>query len=389
MNLNKILKKRITRREFIKKLSIFLVGTGFIFYSSRFFGDNWKKRGIKKDAVLWKWSKEAYNYIKLGSNAQCLLCPNRCILENGERGFCRVRINKNGKIYTLVYGNPCAVHIDPVEKKPLFHFLPTTKVFSIATSGCNFRCLNCQNWEISQSFPEDVRFVELMPKMVVVNAIKNGCRSIAYTYSEPTIFYEYMLDTSKIARRNSIKNLWITNGYINEKPLNELCKYIDAANVDLKSFTNTIYNELNTGTLEPVLKTLKVLKENGIWFEITNLIVPTYTDNIEMIGDMVRWIKRNLGTNYPIHFSRFFPEYKLLHLPPTPISFLEKARKVAMDVGLNFVYIGNIPGHEAQNTYCPHCGKIVIERNGYVILKNNLQNGFCKFCGESIEGVWN
>ncbi|RLJ09855.1 MAG: AmmeMemoRadiSam system radical SAM enzyme, partial [Candidatus Aenigmatarchaeota archaeon] len=208
---------------------------------------------------LWKWSKEGYHYLKLGENIQCQLCPNGCILSPGDRGFCRVRVNHEGKLYTLVYGNPCAVHIDPIEKKPLFHFLPGSGAFSIATAGCNFRCLNCQNWEISQSMPEETRNIELFPQQVISEAIKYNCSSIAYTYSEPTVFYEYMYDTSKIAREKGLKNLWITNGYINEKPLRDFCKYLDAANVDLKSFREEIYNKLNAGRLQPVLNTLKIL----------------------------------------------------------------------------------------------------------------------------------
>ncbi|HDD46387.1 MAG TPA: AmmeMemoRadiSam system radical SAM enzyme [Candidatus Aenigmarchaeota archaeon] len=342
----------------------------------------------EKSLSLWKWSKEAYHYIRLGNNVQCLLCPNQCILEHGERGRCRVRINNNGKLYTLVYGNPTAVHVDPIEKKPLFHFLPSTKAFSIATAGCNFRCLNCQNWQISQFPPEKTENYDMMPKVVVNNAITESCSSIAYTYNEPSVFYEYMYDTAKLAKEHKLRNLWITNGYMNEKPLRELCKYLDAANVDLKSFSEKIYNELNAGRLEPVLNTLKVLKSEGVWFEITNLVVPTYTDDIDMIRDMVEWIAKNLGKDYPLHFSRFFPHYKLTHLPPTPIDFLEQARKIAMDAGLKFVYIGNVPNHKAQNTYCPRCGRLLVERRGYYVASMNIENNACKFCGEHIAGVW-
>jgi pyruvate formate lyase activating enzyme len=227
-----------------------------------------------------------------------------------------------------------------------------------------------------------------MPDKVVEGALHANCKSIAYTYSEPTAFYEYMLDTSKLARREEIKNVWITNGYINEGALKELCNFLDAANVDLKSFKEEIYNNLNSGTLQPVLDTLKTLKEQNVWFEITNLIVPTWTDKIEMIEEMCKWLVKNVGPDYPLHFSRFHPYYKLTNLPQTPIKILEEARRVALEAGLKFVYIGNVPGHPAQSTYCPACDKILIERKGYYVAQNNLVGGSCKFCGEEIAGVW-
>jgi pyruvate formate lyase activating enzyme len=386
------LDKKISRREFIKKGILALASLGIGAYAL----DSILKRSIPLSTTfkgeapqeLWKWSKEAYHYIKLGNNVQCLICPNQCILEENDRSICRVKVNKNGKLYTLAYGNPCAVHVDPIEKKPLFHFLPGTKAFSIATAGCNFRCLNCQNWQISQSKPEETRNVELFPKDVVHGAINTGSKSIAYTYSEPIAFYEYMYDTAKIAKSKGIKNLWITNGYINKEALLDLCKYLDAANVDLKSFKEEIYNKLNSGRLQPVLNTLKTLKNQKVWFEITNLIVPTYTDDFDMIREMCKWIVNNLGPDYPVHFSRFMPMYKLTYLPPTPIGTLEKAIKIAQEEGIKFAYIGNVPGHKAENTYCPKCGKIVIDRTGYKINEYNIENNACKFCGEKIVGVW-
>ncbi len=383
-----ILKKKLTRREFIKFGIAGLAGLGLSWYvlnSVRFPSRILQGQGPEK---LWKWSKEAYHYLKLGENVQCRLCPNQCILSPGDRGFCRVRVNFQGKLYTLVYGNPCAVHVDPIEKKPLFHFLPGSRAFSIATAGCNFRCLNCQNWEISQSKPEDTRNIEMFPEDVVAAASRYDCESIAYTYSEPTVFYEYMLDTSKLAKEKGIRNIWITNGYMNEKPLLQLCKYLDAANVDLKSFREEIYNTLNSGRLQPVLNTLKTLKLQKIWFEITNLVIPGYTDDLDMIREMCKWIYRNLGGNYPLHFSRFHPHYKLKSLPPTPVEVLEKARKIAMEEGVRFVYIGNVPGHPAESTYCPGCGKVLIRRIGYVIKEMNAEGGVCRFCGEEIPGVW-
>jgi pyruvate formate lyase activating enzyme len=386
------LHRKVSRREFIKKGVIALAGLSVGAYAI----DSWLKRSNPLSAPfrsgapaeLWKWSKEAYHYTKLGSNVQCQVCPNRCILQPGDRSICRVKVNMDGKLYTLVYGNPCSVNVDPIEKKPLFHFLPATGAFSVATAGCNLRCQNCQNWQISQSQPEETRNAELFPEDAVQEARTTNCRSIAYTYSEPTAFYDYMYDTAKIARREGIKNLWITNGYINEGALVDLCRYLDAANVDLKSFRESIYNSLNAGRLQPVLDTLLTLKRQNVWFEITNLVVPTHTDDIGMIGEMCRWIVSALGPGYPVHFSRFTPMYKLKGLPPTPVDVLERARRVAIDEGIKFAYIGNVPGHVAESTYCPACEKVLIERQGYVIKQNNLLAGNCRFCGEKIPGVW-
>jgi len=310
------------------------------------------------------------------------------VLRPGERGRCRARENRKGELVTLVHGLPCAVHIDPIEKKPLFHFLPSTNVFSIATAGCNLRCKFCQNWQISQVPPEETYNYNLSPEELVRIAKEKKCPSIAYTYTEPVIFYEYMLDAAKLAKEAGIKNTMHSNGYINPEPLKELCKYLDAANIDLKGFTEEYYQEVCEGHLASVLQTLKTLKEEGVWLEITNLIVPTKNDDPETIRKMCIWIRDSLGTDVPIHFSRFWPMYKLKNLPPTPIETLEKARKIAMDVGLHHVYIGNIPGHAAENTYCPKCGKVLIKRIGYHILKNNIVNGKCKFCGQAIPGVW-
>lgn len=389
----KFINKKISRREFLKysligvgALATAVYGYKYIFGRKPSALSTPFKGGAPDE--LWKWSKEAYHYIKIGENVQCQLCPNMCSLEPGDRSICRNKVNINSKLYTIAYGNPCSVHIDPIEKKPLFHFLPQTPIFSIATAGCNFRCLNCQNWQISQFQPEETNNYDLMPEMVIKAALENKCQSIAYTYSEPTSFYEYMYDTSKLAKKQGLKNVWVTNGYINEKPLRELCKVIDAANIDLKSFKEETYNKLNAGSLKPILNTLKVAKEEKIWFEVTNLVVPSWTDNLDMIREMCQWLYKNSFDNYPLHFSRFHPQYKLTHLPPTPINLLNEARKIAMDEGMKFVYIGNVPGTEAENTYCPKCGKIIIGRKGYTITENNLKNGTCKFCGEKINGVW-
>jgi len=337
---------------------------------------------------LGKYSKESPYYVVTPKGVKCQICPNNCILREGLDSICRTHIVNDDKLYTIAYGNPCSVHIDPIEKKPLFHFLPATQSFSIATAGCNLACLNCQNWEISQQSPRNSQNIELFPSAVVAEAVKNGCKTIAYTYSEPTAFYEYMFDTARLAKARGIKNLLISNGYINEKPLRDLAKYIDVANINLKSFSEEIYAKLNGGSLQPILNTLKILKEEGVWLEITNLIVPTWTDKMDMITEMCAWLVKNGFVENPLHFSRFFPLYKLTSLPYTPESTLEKAQSIALKAGIKYVYIGNVPGTPAENTYCPSCKKNVIERRGFAILTNNLKAGNCKFCGTKIAGVW-
>ena len=335
-----------------------------------------------------KWSKEALFYESTSAGLHCLKCPHGCVLGSGDTGRCRNRVNIGGKLYSIAYGNPCAVHIDPIEKKPLFHFLPSTQAFSIAAAGCNLRCLNCQNWEISQMSPNETENVDLMPENVVEECASTGCASIAYTYSEPVTFYEYAFDTAVLAHRRKLRNIWKSSGYINEAPLRKLCRVIDAANIDLKSFDDRVYFELNSARLEPVLRTLKVFREEGVWLEITNLVIPTWTDDMDMIRRMAEWLCTNGLQDSPLHFSRFTPLYKLTQLPPTPVSTLEKARSVAMKAGLHYVYIGNVPGHEAENTFCPRCGRVVLERRGFTVLKKEIENGKCKGCGEKIPGVW-
>jgi pyruvate formate lyase activating enzyme len=315
------------------------------------------------------------------------MCPNECVLENGQHSRCRTRMNKDGALYSLVYGKPCAVHVDPIEKKPFFHFLPGTTAFSIATAGCVLSCKFCQNWQISQAKPEETDTYDLPPDKVVSQAISHKCRSVTYTYTEPTVFYEYMYDTAVIARKQGIKNTMHSCGYIKEKPLRALCKYMDAADIDLKAFTEDFYARICSGSLKPVLNALVVLKEENVWLEITNLLIPTLNDDMKDIREMCRWIVKNLSADVPLHFSRFFPNYRLANLPPTPLETLEAARKAAMDAGLKFVYLGNMR-HEGENTSCPKCNKLVIERAGYFVKQNNVSNGKCKFCGTSLPGIW-
>ena len=388
--------KLLTRKEFIKSMgacaSVALLGIpGYRAFAGNVTGKKSIKGTVfKGDAPdkPWKWSIEAMHYKKTGKDTRCLVCPNACYLKPGDRSVCRSKVNIDGKLYSLAYGNPCTVHVDPIEKKPLNHFFPGSSVFSIAATGCNLRCLNCQNWEISQKRPEDVRHYELFPAEVVSSAEKENVPSIAYTYSEAITYYEYMYDTAKHARASGIKNVLVSNGYINDKPLSMLAEFIDAANINLKSFDNNIYMALNGGTLAPVLNTFKRLHREGVWFEMTTLVVPTYIDDPEMIKKMCGWILNELGPDYPLHFTRFRPEYKLTRLPATPLSLLEEFRDIARKEGLHYVYIGNVPGHEGYNTYCHNCGKILIERAGYYIKQMNIKGGKCRYCSTEIPGRW-
>jgi pyruvate formate lyase activating enzyme len=280
------------------------------------------------------------------------------------------------------------VHIDPIEKKPLYHFHPSTQAYSIAAAGCNLACLNCQNWQISQVSPRETRNIELLPEAVAEQALANRCESIAYTYSEPTTFFEYAYDTAAIAHEKRLMNVWKSNGYINEEPLRKLCRYIDAANIDLKSFDDGVYRRLNGGTLEPVLRTLKVFHEEGVWLEIANLVIPDWTDDAGMIRKMCDWLVANGLDECPLHFSRFTPLYKLNRLPITPVSTLENARVIALQSGMKYVYIGNVPGNSAESTFCHSCGKMIIERHGFHIASNAIAHGKCTYCGAKIPGRW-
>lgn len=381
--------KRISRRYFCK--ACLYAGAGFAI--SPLFLDLFKRPAYAKEekgGPGFVYPKEAMFYEKIDKDTiQCQLCPRKCTLKNGMYGFCRARKPSDGKHYTLVYANPSAVHIDPMEKKPLFHFLPATTAFSIATAGCNFRCKYCQNWEISQFSPEETVNYYLPPDEVVKNALNYGCSTVAYTYSEPSIFYEYMLDTAKIAKARGVKNIYHSNGSLNPQPVEELSAWLDAANIDLKGFTQEFYSQIPEGYLDTVLNTIKILKKNKVHLELTNLMIPSFNDDMEMVRKMCQWIRDEVGKDTPLHFSRFYPTYKLKNLTPTPVKTLEAAREIATKEGLEYVYIGNVPGHEGENTYCPKDKKVLIRRIGYQVAENNIAGGKCKFCGIEIPGVWN
>jgi pyruvate formate lyase activating enzyme len=343
---------------------------------------------IRREWGLIKTKLSPYYTPLEGKKIRCELCPRECVVSEGKRGYCEVRENRDGKYYSLVYGNPVTWHVDPIEKKPFFHVLPASASFSIATTGCNFDCKFCQNYEISQARPEETANFDMPPELVVAAAKKTGCRSIASTYVEPTVFYEYMYDIGVLAKKEGILNVCHSNGYINQKPLKTLCKVLDGACIDLKGFTEEYYRTLTEGRLQPVLDALKTLKAEGVHVEIVNLVVPTKNDSMEEIRQMCLWIREELGSDTPLHFSRFYPMYKLKNLPPTPVQALEEARKLAISVGLHYVYIGNVPGHEGENTYCPTCKKLLIQRIGYRILQNHLIGRKCPSCGHPQPGIW-
>lgn len=381
-----LFKRKFSRKEFVRDGCLFCLGGALSYSVLDMFIQ--KTAWAKNSDSLFRY--EAKFYQKLDEKTvQCQLCSRKCTLTNGVRSFCRAREPKDGKLYSLVYGKACAVHIDPMEKKPLFHFLPGTPIFSIATAGCNYRCKFCQNWQISQFPPEETLNQELPPEEVVNQAIRNNCPSIAYTYTEPSIFYEYMLDTARIAKIRGLRNMYHSNGSLNHQAVSEVSLYLDAANIDLKAFTQEYYSEVCAGYLDTVLETLKILKKNKVWLEITTLVVPGLNDGLDKIKQMCLWIKENLGPDVPLHLSRFMPQYKLISLNSTPTETLEKAREIAQSAGLNFVYIGNVPGHPGENTYCPVCKRALIQRRGFSVISNDLVNGKCKSCGREIPGVWN
>lgn len=332
--------------------------------------------------------KEALYYRKFKNKfVRCNLCPRFCVIKHGERGNCGTRGNINGKLYSLVYNKPCSIAIDPIEKKPFYHFLPGSKSLSIATVGCNLHCAYCQNWEISQAKVEDIPYLETTPEQVVQQAKVKQTSTISYTYTEPTVFYEYMLDIAKIAKKEKLRNNIVSNGFINPLPLKKLCNFIDAANIDLKG-NGLFYEKICQGRIEPVLEAIKILYQKKVWIELTNLVVPGYNDNIEEIKKMVSWILENLDNNVPLHFSAFYPCYKLTNIPPMQPEFLMKARVVAKNLGLNYVYTGNIADIEGSTTFCPQCNAKLIIRQGFYVKENNLIDGKCPYCKEKTAGIW-
>jgi len=332
--------------------------------------------------------KEALLYEKAGDGkVQCCLCSHRCKIAPGKRGICAVRENIDGTLYSLVYGKVIAQHVDPIEKKPLFNFHPGSKSYSIATVGCNFSCLHCQNYDISQ-FPRKHQIIpgdEITPEQVVQAAEKAGCRRICYTYTEPTIFFEFAYDCAKLAREKGIKNVFVSNGYTTPEATRIIAPYLDANNIDLKG-DDSFYKKLCSAKLQPVLDTIKLMKELGVWVELTTLIIPTYNDSEDFLKWAAGFIK-SVSADIPWHVTQFYPTYKLLDQPRTPVKTLRMARDIGLKTGLKYVYEGNVPGEGGENTYCHSCGDVLIERVGYTLGAIKIKNSQCIKCGTGVSGV--
>jgi pyruvate formate lyase activating enzyme len=323
-----------------------------------------------------------------GGRVHCYLCPRHCHIHPGQAGFCFIRVNREGKLYSLGYGSPAALQIDPIEKKPLSHFLPGSRVFSMGTAGCNMGCFFCQNWDISKSRQDQVRSQRVSPEDVPLLALEHGCESIAFTYNEPTIWGEYVIDICKAAKKHGLKTVMVSNGYITREAFHDIYDHVDTANIDLKAFTENFYGRITLTHLQPVLDTLEWLKnETPVWFELTNLLIPTLNDGPEEISKLSEWVMEHLGPDVPLHFTAFHPDFKLQDKPSTPPETLHRARKIARDAGLHYVYEGNIFS-DAASTRCPECDTLLIRRSWHNVLENNLKHGACPKCSLAIPGVW-
>jgi len=333
--------------------------------------------------------KEAMFYTREGDDrVRCGLCRFRCLVADGARGICGVRENRNGVLYSLVYGKLCAEHIDPIEKKPFFHVMPGSRSFSIATVGCNFRCRHCQNYSISQ-VPLNGRIAgeDRTPEMIVKNALDGQCRSIAYTYTEPTMFFEFAYDTARLARKAGLANVFVTNGYISKEALATIAPYLDAANIDLKGFSEEFYREVVHARLSEVLDSIIEYRKQGIWIELTTLIIPGLNDSERELQGIAAFIADNLGADTPWHVSQFYPTYQLTDRPRTPPETLRRARDIGLAAGLRYVYEGNVPGRSGENTVCPDCTALLVERYGFVVTTNRIVNGACPDCNKTIAGI--
>jgi pyruvate formate lyase activating enzyme len=382
--MKKIFKEKISRRDFLKRGMQFMVGL------SLFDLLNFSSQDNKSQDSVTEFSKEAMFYTKIDeSTVQCQVCFRGCVLKDGMRSFCRNKENQTGKLYSLVYARPSAVHIDPIEKEPSFHMLPGSPILCFGTAGCNFRCKFCHNWHLSQRPIEEMEYVhDIKPEDAVRIALNKNIPTLSFTYNEPTSFYEYVYDTARLAKQRGLKVLWHSNGAMNPQALRELLRYTDAVTIDLKGFTEDFYQNVSSAQLQPVLRTLKIIREENKWLEIVNLLIPTLNDNPKDIEKMSSWIRDNLGEETPLHFSRFFPNYKLTSLSATPILTLEQAYKIAKTCGLHYVTLGNLPGHKYNSTFCPSCKEVIILRRHFSVLSNNIKDSKCSYCGHNIPGIW-
>ncbi len=367
----------VDRRSFLKKTALCFLYSGV---SLNLLPSISYSKEIEKKALFFRKQE---NHL-----VQCELCFRQCVIPEGKRGFCRVRENQRGELRSLVYGRPGGLQIDPIELEPMYHMVPGHKNLCVYTASCNFRCKHCHNWTISQSFPEQVKAIQYSPTEIVEEALRQGCQSISHSINEPTVFYELMYDAVQLAKKKGLLTLCHTNGGMAKSPMLELLKFMDGVTVDLKAFNQKFYQEISEAKLEPVLETLKTIKAAKKHLEIVNLIIPTLNDDMSDIKKMCEWIEENLGRDTPLHFTRFSPSYKMTHLPRTPIKTLEEARKIANGMGIKYVYVGNVVGHPANSTYCPKCGRKLIERTHFIVLRNQVKDGKCPFCTENIPGIW-
>jgi pyruvate formate lyase activating enzyme len=324
----------------------------------------------------------------VATTVRCQLCAQNCTITAGARGKCRARANVKGELRSLVYGRPLALHVDPIEKKPFYNFLPGVEAFSLGTAGCPLHCQFCQNWTLSRASPEDYDTPYLAPDALVRAATSRRSPVIAFTYNEPTVFTEYLLDTAREARKRNVRCVMVSCGFMNQAPLGDMCEALDAIKIDLKGFSEDFYHKVCGAELQPVLRSIRQVARSGVHLEIVNLMVPTLNDKPETVRGLIDWVAGELGPDVPVHFTRFHPDYQLMNLPPTPVPTLERARDAAMAKGLHYVYIGNVPDHPGNNTYCPKCGKVVIERTGFFVEATHLKKGACAYCGTKIAGVF-
>lgn len=396
----------MTRRDFLITLTKFAVavgGSGTILFdpslqkflpggnSGLAFGETYLDELIRSAPRARYWTLLTIKGTRDPSSEKiikCLLCANGCAISNDQRGRCRTRINVNGELRSLVYGRPLSIHVDPIEKKPFYHYLPGSAAFSLATAGCVLKCRFCQNWEISQSSPEDHQISFTPPSKIVVAAYASKAPVIAFTYNEPTVFTEYLTDISREAKKLGTHCVMVSCGFMNEAPLAEMCGVLDAIKIDLKGYSEDFYRTACGAKLQPVLRTIKQIAKSDTHLEIVNLVVPTLNDSDKMLTGLINWVLGEVGPDVPLHFSRFHPDYQLLNLPPTPVATLERAYHMALSKGIHYPYIGNVPGHPGNHTRCPNCKKVVVERQGFFVTEMNIKNGRCKFCKQKIAGVW-
>jgi pyruvate formate lyase activating enzyme len=411
-------KQSISRRDFLKRGShccLLLGGTGILMSNlgwlkellasepAALFTADFQHELLKLAPVAKYWTSTAQldvNCLQCHDQVQekeydhgerivkCLLCAQGCVLSEGERGKCRARMNIDGEMRSLVYGRPISMHIDPIEKKPFYHFLPGRDAFSLATAGCPLSCKFCQNWELSQARPEDYAVKYVPPGEIVRNSSSRDVPIIAFTYNEPTVFTEYLLDIAMLAKKQNIRSVLVSCGFMTKQPLTDMCEVLDAIKIDLKGFSEEFYRSVSSAELAPVLRSIKQVAKSKAHLEIVNLVVPTLNDSEKMLTGLSDWVMGEIGPDVPIHFTKFHPDYKMLNLTPTPVATLEKARDIAMGKGIHYAFVGNVPGHSGNNTFCPSCNRLIIKRNGFFILENHVINGNCEYCRYSISGVW-